>query len=77
MTTDQVKTLVSDLRNIVNILADADPTAKAEVYTGLGLQLEYSPRWNSLRRGPSPWGNRWCRRGDLNPHAPKGTSPSS
>ena len=20
---------------------------------------------------------RWCRRGDLNPHAPKGTSPSS
>lgn len=39
----QVKALVRALRDIVDVLADADPTAKAEVYNDLGLKLDYSP----------------------------------
>lgn len=43
LTAEQVKALVAALRDIVDVLADADPTAKAEVYNDLGLQLDYSP----------------------------------
>ncbi|MEO6628392.1 MAG: hypothetical protein ABIP03_07455 [Aquihabitans sp.] len=43
MTTKQVKALICALCDIVDVLAEADPTAKAEVYNDLGLKLDYSP----------------------------------
>jgi len=43
MTSSQVKALVKALRDIVDVLADADPKTKAEVYNDLGLKLDYSP----------------------------------
>jgi site-specific DNA recombinase len=43
MTTEQVKALVAALRDIVDVLADADPADKAELYNELGVTLRYDP----------------------------------
>ena len=76
LTPAQVKALVNALKDIVDVLADAEPADKAELYDQLGISLALRPRRNRHRQVASAWGNRTCRRGDLNPHAPKGTSPS-
>ena len=59
-------------------LATADPALKAEVYGDLGIRLIYRPadRVVSVEAVPGV-GASSCRRGDLNPHALAGTSPSS
>ncbi len=77
MTADQVKALVTALQDIVGVLADADAETKAEVYNNLGVILEYTPDGMVAVQAHPAWGNRTCRRGDLNPHALAGTSPSS
>ena len=56
---------------------DADPADKAELYAELGVSLTYHTRRASRRPGTPAWGTSACRRGDLNPHALAGTSPSS
>jgi site-specific DNA recombinase len=43
MTKEQVKALVAALRDIVDVLADAEPADKAELYDELGVTLEYNP----------------------------------
>jgi len=43
MTTEQVKALVAALRDIVDVLADAEPADKAELYNQLGVSLRYDP----------------------------------
>ena len=43
MTAEQVKALVAALRDIVDVLADADPADKAEFYNELGVTLRYDP----------------------------------
>ncbi|MGH9158137.1 MAG: recombinase family protein [Acidimicrobiales bacterium] len=41
LTTAQVRSLVRELRSIVNVLADADPADKAELYAEMGVNLSY------------------------------------
>ncbi len=43
MTTEQVKALVTALRDIIDVLADAEPTDKAELYNQLRVSLRYDP----------------------------------
>ena len=43
LTPAQVKALVKTLRDIVDVLADAEPTDKAELYNQLGVSLRYDP----------------------------------
>jgi hypothetical protein len=41
MTKSQTRALVEALHDIVDVLADADPEDKAEVYAELGISLTY------------------------------------
>jgi site-specific DNA recombinase len=90
---------VNGLSNLLDVLADAAPEDKAEVYRQLGLRLTYDPARRVVIAESDPWakvrvgepigprrpptgaaaavGKSQCRRGDLNPHALTGTSPSS
>ena len=43
LTKTQVKALISAMRDIVEVLADAEPADKAELYNELGVSLEYHP----------------------------------
>jgi hypothetical protein len=43
LTSSQVHTLVEALRDIVTVLAEADPEDKAELYEELGVDLTYHP----------------------------------
>ena len=43
MTTEQVKALVTALRDIVAVRADADPVGRAAVYNDFGVALTYTP----------------------------------
>ena len=58
---------------------DADPKLKAEVYAELGDQHHLRPdqRIVAVESRPRRVCTESCRRGDLNPHALAGTSPSS
>ena len=42
-------TIVDALGNIADVLHNADPADKAEVYKGLGLRLRYQPVENTVR----------------------------
>ena len=50
---------------------------RAGLYASMGVSAVYDPERNEVRLGVDPVALTVCRRGDLNPHAPKGTSPSS
>jgi predicted nuclease of predicted toxin-antitoxin system len=43
LTPEQVKALVTALRGIVDVLADAEPADKSELYDQLGISLAYNP----------------------------------
>ena len=43
LTTDQVKALVHALKNIVQVLSEADIIDKADLYEELGIELTYHP----------------------------------
>ena len=43
LTSSQVRALVDALRDIVTVLAEADPEDKAELYGELGVNLTYHP----------------------------------
>lgn len=43
LSSEQVKALVASLRDIVQVLADAEPADKAELYAQLGISLAYDP----------------------------------
>ena len=75
---NEIKALVRQLKDIVAVLADADPEDKRAIYDELGVNLTYHPDGRVARRGAGracTWGS--CRRGDLNPHALAGTRPST
>ena len=67
MTKDQVKALVAALRDIVDVLTDAEPADKAELYEELGVTLTYNPGGTVAVKAHPVWGKRTCRRGDTNP----------
>ncbi len=58
---------------MAQVLAEADPKDKAEVYADLGIAVTYDPDQRKVvaEARPSSVCNRTCRRGDLNPHEPK------
>lgn len=81
----QLEAALAKLPGLAGLLALATPIERKEIYEELGLVLTYR-RTDSgegsitATLGPcleAEGGYVWCRRGDLNPHAPKGTSPSS
>ena len=43
MTTDEITNLVAALGDLMQVLQDADPADRAEVYSRLGLTLAYHP----------------------------------
>ena len=43
LTKEQVRVLIQHLRGIVNVLADADPADKADLYAEMGVSLNYHP----------------------------------
>jgi site-specific DNA recombinase len=71
MTTEEIAHLVNALGNIVNVLREADPADKAEVYRHIGLSLTYQPEDRLIEAEARPNGSctSLCPRGDLNPHA--------
>ena len=73
----EVRELVAELGDIAAVLASADGTTKAQLYEELGLEMVFQPESNRVEVEISPRVLRSCRRGDLNPHALAGTSPSS
>lgn len=56
LTKAQVKALVGALRDIVGVLADADPAEKAELYGELGVSLTYYRDGRVAVEGHAPWG---------------------
>ena len=72
MTAEEITRVVSSLRDLMGVLATADPADKAQIYSQLGLALTYHPGSQTVRAEarPLPMYVRKCPRGDLNPHAP-------
>ncbi|GAA3252799.1 hypothetical protein [Nonomuraea helvata] len=44
MTGEEIENMVNALGNLVQVLFEADPNDKAEIYTQLGLRLTYQPQ---------------------------------
>jgi site-specific DNA recombinase len=72
-----LRTLIEAVGPIVDVLANAEPDAKARLYNELGLELTFHATERLVQVKALPVCVRSCRRGDLNPHALAGTSPSS
>ena len=54
LTREQIDDLVAALGDIVNVLREADPTDRAEVYRQLGLRLTYHPGKQKVRVQAQP-----------------------
>ena len=75
MTQEEIRTLIAELGAIMQVLHDADPADKAEVYGRLGLTLTYHPNEKRVAAEARPGSIMYvgaCPRGDLNPHALNG-----
>lgn len=69
LTTEEITRIVSSLRDLISVLANADPADKAEIYGQLGLALTYHPCEQKVRAEARPWEGMYvsqCPRGDLN-----------
>jgi site-specific DNA recombinase len=74
--------MITSLGSIRDVLADAEPQDKADVYQNLGLRLTYDPAKQLVRAeaqlDPHKLGIRSVSEGGLEPPRPiKGTSTSS
>lgn len=78
---EQIEAVLDQAGGAVALLRGADPAEKAQVYRQLGVELTYDPQTHTVGVQASldhlPWAYGPCPRGDLNPHAPEGTSTSS
>ena len=75
MTREEITDLVTTLGEVIQVLKEADPADKAEVYSRLGLRLTYHPGGKRVIAEVRPDLGvyvRECPRGDLNPHALNG-----
>jgi hypothetical protein len=54
MCREEITRLLTSLRDLVGVLADADPAGKAEVYTQLGLSLTYDPGGKKVQAEARP-----------------------
>ena len=72
MTREEITNLVKALGDVMNVLGEADPADKAEVYRQLGLTLTCDPAARRVKAEARPESIMYvgkCPRGDLNPHA--------
>jgi site-specific DNA recombinase len=72
MTRDEITSVVKALGDVMQVLKDADPADKAEIYGQLGLTLTYHPQDKRVKAEAQPNSIMYvgaCPRGDLNPHA--------
>lgn len=70
MTREAITSLVTALRDVMQVLQDADPADKAEVYSRLGLTLTYHPEDKRVIAEARPETIMYvgkCPRGDLIP----------
>jgi site-specific DNA recombinase len=74
---DEVLAVVERCGGLTGMLREATDAERATLYNSLGVSAVYNAESNEVRLGVDPVALAVCRRGDLNPHAPKGTSPSS
>ncbi|MGH3251922.1 MAG: recombinase family protein [Trebonia sp.] len=75
MTRDEITSLVKAVGDVMQVLKDADPADKAEIYSQLGLTLTYHPNEKRVVAEARPASIMYvgaCPRGDLNPHALNG-----
>ncbi|HET9898936.1 MAG TPA: recombinase family protein [Streptosporangiaceae bacterium] len=49
MSKDEIAAIVAELADILNVLSQADPADKAEIYSRLGLKLTYKPQNRTIR----------------------------
>ncbi len=67
MTREEITSMVEALRDIMSVLAKADPADKTEIYAQLGLTLTYQPEEKKViarARPPDSMYVRTCPRGD-------------
>ena len=72
--------MIDAVGNTVLMLAEADPTTKAELYASLGITLTYDHDRRAVTAEAQPLSHvrkNTCRRGDLNPHVLSDTRPST
>jgi hypothetical protein len=72
MTRDEITSLVAALGDAMQVLKDADPADKAEIYSQLGLTLTYHPDEKRVVAEARPASIMYigaCPRGDLNTHS--------
>jgi site-specific DNA recombinase len=77
LSVEDVLTAVERCGGLAGLLSEATTTERAELYTSMGVSAVFDPDRNEVRLGVDPVASTACRRGDLNPHALAGTSPSS
>ena len=69
MTRDEIHTLIENLGDIRQVLTEADPDDKADIYRQLGLRLTYQPGQRTVRAetslDPHSWGYGTCPRRNL------------
>ena len=72
LTADEISTMVDAMSGIAQILRQADPADKAEVYQQLGIRLTYKPGPRLIQAEASPSGSctKVCPEGELSPHYP-------
>lgn len=54
MTREEITSLVTALGDVMQVLRDADPAEKVEVYSQLGLTLTYHPKDKRVIAEPRP-----------------------
>jgi hypothetical protein len=54
MTASEINSIVSAFGSILDVLRDADPADKAEIYSGVGLRLTFQPARNAVIAEAAP-----------------------
>jgi site-specific DNA recombinase len=54
LTTNEIRALVRQLKDIASVLAEARPEDKRAIYDELGVNLEYDPATRTVRAGAGP-----------------------
>ena len=80
MTAEEITRVVASLRDLMGVLAAADPADKAQIYSQLGLALTYHPGSQMVRAEATAAAHvrKKVSEGGLEPPCPfQGTSTSS
>ena len=72
VTSDAIRAVLEQLSDIPAVLANADPTLKAEIYADLGLRMIYQPAEELVLVSASPCVPQRVSEGGLEPPRPEG-----